>query len=124
MGRKIDPEGYVRLGGTQFHPRGWIYEHRWVVEQELGRRLTDRESVHHRNHIKHDNRYENLEIVERASHASEHARERYPRRAAGAWSESHDACTTCKRSDSPCVRADGTCNRCYQREYARARRRR
>jgi hypothetical protein len=64
--------GYVFVKRPD-HPgcnaRGYVLEHRLVMEEKLGRYLTREEVVHHVNHNKSDNRIENLDLI---STASEH----------------------------------------------------
>lgn len=49
-----------------------ISEHRYIMEQHLGRKLERYEYVHHKNRNKHDNRIENLELMTPTTHNREH----------------------------------------------------
>lgn len=81
-GRTYQADGYVLIYAPQ-HPagrnaKGYVLEHRLVMERVLGRYLTPHELVHHKNEVKDDNRPENLEIMSRSSHMSHH-KEDFPR---------------------------------------------
>jgi|SRR5215510_4072190 len=71
-GRFLTPKGYVMIyvpdhpHTTSHHHH--IYEHRWIMEQHLGRYLERSEHVHHINGIKDDNRIENLQLLTGAQH--------------------------------------------------------
>ncbi len=75
--RKIDKNlGYVRVYAPM-HPeantRGYVYEHRLIAEQMLGRRLAPGEVVHHKNRIRWDNSEENLQVMTQEEHTHHHA---------------------------------------------------
>lgn len=79
-GKYIDDKGYVKLLRPE-HPkniRGYIYEHRAVMEDYLGRMLQPWETVHHINEIKVDNRVENLFLCTVPEHSAIHREGKRP----------------------------------------------
>lgn len=70
-GRFTHKYGYVMLYRPD-HPRadskGYIPEHRLLMEESLGRPLTANEDVHHINGVKDDNRLENLVVLTKSDH--------------------------------------------------------
>lgn len=63
-------DGYILIWEPT-HPknrRGWILEHRWLMEQKLGRLLVEGEEIDHKNAVRDDNREENLQVLGKADH--------------------------------------------------------
>ena len=77
-GRLLTFQGYVRVYSPK-HPnrdyKNQVFEHRLVMEKEIGRYLGPEEVVHHINEIKTDNRIENLMLFRiEADHQRHHAK--------------------------------------------------
>lgn len=75
-GEIITHNGYRMIRAPDGHPaadsKGYVREHRLVMEKTIGRRLSPDEVVHHINHDKLDNRPENLKVMTLAEHTSSH----------------------------------------------------
>ncbi len=70
-GRYISKDGYIvlRINGKP------AQEHRYFMEQKIGRKLNRNEYVHHINNNKKDNRIENLAIMTDVDHGKHHDKE-------------------------------------------------
>ena len=77
---KILNSGYLYLYMPN-HPNAiqkgrYIAEHRYNLEQKIGRLLKKNEIAHHINDNKKDNRQENLEVLIKNEHDRRHAKSR------------------------------------------------
>lgn len=74
--------GYNALFMPQ-HPqsdsKGYVLEHRYIMETKLGRFLEKEEIVHHLNGDKKDNNLSNLELTNNKDHSRRHTQERWSR---------------------------------------------
>ncbi|MBT6046138.1 MAG: hypothetical protein HOG49_04875 [Candidatus Scalindua sp.] len=65
-GKYLNSEGYVVISNPKHEwltrKDGSILEHRLVMQEHLGRKLTSKEIVHHKNGNRQDNRLVNLEV--------------------------------------------------------------
>ena len=81
-GRKKDNEGYISVWIEPTHQysmminsNGYVYEHRLIMAQYLGRALDEKEVVHHINEVRDDNRIENLQLFKNnAEHLAYHGK--------------------------------------------------
>jgi hypothetical protein len=72
-GRRVRENGYVYLRVSSSKE---ILEHRHVMEQELSRKLSTEEHVHHKDEDKLNNTPVNLQVMSKPEHQSYHAKKR------------------------------------------------
>lgn len=81
--KKKRKDGYISIYFPD-HPKsnkeGYIMEHDLIMECFIGRWLNDNEVVHHKNHIRNDNRIENLQLMTKQEHARLHMIERHEKK--------------------------------------------
>lgn len=78
-GRRMSNYGYVLLhkpGHPNARPDGYVFEHRYVMSEYLGRPLLASEDVHHKDGDKTNNSIENLQILSRSEHTKHHNKSR------------------------------------------------
>ena len=85
--------GHINSQGYRIiHVKGrYVHEHRYVMEQHIGRRLLSTETVHHRDGNKLNNTIANLELFD--SHAEHLKAERFK----GYRDETHKQCRLCEQ---------------------------
>ena len=80
---KIVKKGDYLYAVVPDHPKatvnGYVLEHRIVMENFIGRTLNSNEVVHHINKDRHDNRIENLLLLDENEHSKLHAKEKHDR---------------------------------------------
>jgi hypothetical protein len=67
---RLCKDGYIKIWMPE-HPhanKGWVLEHRWLMEQHLGRIIPPEEEVDHKNRIRSDNRLSNLQVLSKPEH--------------------------------------------------------
>lgn len=78
--------GYIRVSRPD-HPfcdgKGYVLEHRLVMEAFLGRYLDDFEKVHHCDGNKSNNEIENLDLISLCEHTSMHHRGKSKKKSVG-----------------------------------------
>ena len=66
-GRYVDDEGYVHVrcpSHPYTHGKGYVLEHRLVMEKQIGRYLLRSEVVHHKDKNRSNNAIENLQLFD------------------------------------------------------------
>lgn len=102
-----DGHGYktIRIKGR------YVYEHRYLMEKKLGRKLSSKEHVHHINENIKDNSIENLVVLS----CSEHNKIHHPK--LGRWSKNFECCKICNGTSSK-HSGKGFCQNCYIRRLS------
>lgn len=91
-GGRLKERGYIivlKHNHPSCNPKGYVYEHRLIMEKHLGRYLKSGETIHHINGIKDDNRTENLRLFK---NGIEHLKWHNANRKQGATIEKSKTC--------------------------------
>lgn len=105
-----------------------VYEHRYVMEQKLDRKLKSWEHVHHKDTNKRNNISDNLEIKISKKHSSEHMKQSWECGSLREWSDARTCCPKGHVYDKLRIRngrKHRTCSECLRttaREYQRRKR--
>lgn len=113
-----DGNGYLQI----YTPDGRrMRQHRYVMEQHLGRPLTEDEVVHHLDGDVKNNDISNLQILTRLEHALLHnvGRVSPNKLKPGQWSKKFNACVSCNTTNDNHV-GNGLCKSCYQHKRVQA----
>ncbi len=93
MTRLISGDGYwmitppKKYKGKTYIGGRYVYEHRLLMEQKIGRLLTKQEHVDHINRNRLDNQIENLQILDPVMHGKKDA----------VWGQPNVVCLNCKK---------------------------
>lgn len=66
--RSLSNSGYYRITVKGIR----TFEHRFIMENYIGRKLTSKEIIHHINGIKTDNRIDNLMVISQSEHVKKY----------------------------------------------------
>jgi len=74
-GREVSSQGYIRvwINGKR------VLEHRYVMEQYLGRKLEKDEDVHHIDMVRDNNHISNLKLMTKSEHSTFHNMAKTPK---------------------------------------------
>jgi hypothetical protein len=61
-----------KCAGHPYAKKGYVHQHRLIVERDIGRFLTPEEVVHHINCVDTDNRLDNLFVCSKKEHTDAH----------------------------------------------------
>lgn len=84
--KKQRQDGYIEVycpTNINANKQGYVMEHDLIIEETIKRPLKKDEVVHHINHIRNDNRIENLRLMTFKEHARMHMLERYANKKEG-----------------------------------------
>ena len=119
-GIRKDYNGYMLQYAPEHHfsdKDGYIYQHRLIWEKHHNACLLSYTDIHHKNRIKHDNRIENLEAMNKFNHEHLHHKQDL----------SHRLCILCHNKSPenyrhwavwfrhPITKEEWLCRKCYRK---------